>query len=360
MYKNVCYFMGTDADRGGAGRILFSLIKKLDYKKYKPIVILTAYGAASEEFDELGITYFIRENHKKRSLYKYFLDILRSVVFYKSEKVDLIHLNNGCIGWKPPELFAARLLNIPVVTHIQQVIKNSSPYIRYSRAVVACSRFTAETSNTLSVPTYVAYDLVNVDRFKCERDMTRVSGLGNDNIVIAFIGRARKSKGLETFVRLHHDIADRNVRFLISARKSNITSDSYSMDEITEFMSQDERFIYSGSRPDVESIYASSDIVVMPSQGDEPCPAVAIEAGACCKPIVAMKSGSISEFIIHGENGFLVDKHDYDSLVKYTLMLVNDEAMRHRMGVRSREIVEERFKDKPARDIEALYEKLVQ
>jgi glycosyltransferase involved in cell wall biosynthesis len=97
----------------------------------------------------------------------------------------------------------------------------------------------------------------------------------------------------------------------------------------------------------------------MPSRGGEPFGLISIEAGASRRPIVATRDGGLPEVICHGENGFLVDREDLAGLVRYTTLLIEEPERRQRMGQRAREIVEDRFTERPVRDLERVYERLL-
>ena len=105
----------------------------------------------------------------------------------------------------------------------------------------------------------------------------------------------------------------------------------------------------------MENIYATSDIVVMPSRWDEPFGLVNIEAGAAAVPVVATAVGGIPEIIEHGVTGFLVARDDLDELAHYTKLLVDDPQRRGQMGKAARSLVEARFNHEPIRELEQLY-----
>ena len=110
---------------------------------------------------------------------------------------------------------------------------------------------------------------------------------------------------------------------------------------------------------DVENVYRSSDIVVMPSRGGEPFGLITMEASASRRPIVATRDDGVPEVITHGENGFLVEREGLAGLVQHTAILAGDAALRRRIGERARQIVEQGFTDKPVRDLERVYERLL-
>ena len=41
MTRTICYFVGTHGDWGGASRILFNLVRRIDRQRFKPIVMLS-------------------------------------------------------------------------------------------------------------------------------------------------------------------------------------------------------------------------------------------------------------------------------------------------------------------------------
>ena len=103
-----------------------------------------------------------------------------------------------------------------------------------------------------------------------------------------------------------------------------------------------------------------SDIIVMPSQWEEPFGRVAAEAGAASKPIVASNIGGIPEIIEHGKNGFLVEKGDLDSLVKFVKKLIKNKRLREKMGKKGREIIGKKFSNEMhVKKIEKIYEGLL-
>jgi glycosyltransferase involved in cell wall biosynthesis len=70
---------------------------------------------------------------------------------------------------------------------------------------------------------------------------------------------------------------------------------------------------------------------------------VGIEAMSYGKPVLAFDVGGISEWLKHGETGFLVNPGDEESLAEKMNLLLGDRPLAARMGLKARAAVERRF-----------------
>ena len=84
----------------------------------------------------------------------------------------------------------------------------------------------------------------------------------------------------------------------------------------------------------------SSDIFIMPSReinGDfEGFGIVYLEAALASLPAIGGKSGGVSDAIINGETGLLVDSLDVDNIAGAILKLAQDTELRKKMGAKAR------------------------
>jgi len=95
--------------------------------------------------------------------------------------------------------------------------------------------------------------------------------------------------------------------------------------------------------PFVEGVYDAADIVCQLSEWEELFGWMIAEAMAYGKPIVATKVGGIPELVADGSTGFLVARGDSGLAAAKLEKLVNDPALRQRLGEAGREIVSEKF-----------------
>lgn len=360
MQHRICYFVGTNNDWAGASRILFNIVRRIDRSRFAPVVMLTRRGPICTELDSLGIRYETWSRHDTSNLHAFATGMIQSYRFFAASQIDLIHFNHGCIGWRPAELAVARYRKIPRVVHCQRIVRTSSPDLLQASVAITSSAFLANSSDTGKVEKRTVYDVVDLSRFSGGVSVRGALGIDSSHTVFSFIGRARRAKGLEQFIQLASRLRGENIRFLITRQRAGRpTADVYEPHEIATLIAGDKRIHYLDFREDIENIYASSDVIVMPSQEDEHCPAVPAEAAAAGIPILATDAGATVEMVKHGITGFLVDRADMNSLVTYAERLTLDTDLRRTMGAAAREFVEEKFWRTPIIEIESLYDELI-
>ena len=295
-------------------------------------MMLSAKGPACEEMEAQKIDYVIWPLTEVGPM-SFVLRFIKSLNFFSKRRVDLISLTYGCLGWRPAELLAARLARIPVVQHCQRVVRNPSPFARHSDLILASSDYVRLKSAFAPNRVCTLYDLVDIERFGNGTDLRAELGISKDRFVITYLGRQRKAKGIDIFVEMIQRISNPELTFVIATQRAgNRTSDAYSDEDFRRIVESDSRIIHIDFREDVENLYATSDVVVMPSLEPEPSPAVVLETAASGKPIVATDTGSTRELVIPGETGLLVAPNDADELMYGVTRLIKDTELRSRLG----------------------------
>ena len=101
--------------------------------------------------------------------------------------------------------------------------------------------------------------------------------------------------------------------------------------------------------------YAKSDIVILPSYS-EGLPRTILEAQLMERPVVAYDVGGVSEGIIDGVTGFLIEKGNVIELASRIARLLTDDDLRKEMGEKGRIFVSQKFSlEKMVRSHENLY-----
>jgi glycosyltransferase involved in cell wall biosynthesis len=88
---------------------------------------------------------------------------------------------------------------------------------------------------------------------------------------------------------------------------------------------------------------AHSDVFVFPPNQPEGHPWVIVEAMAAGLPIISTNQGAITESVIDGVNGFIVEPNNPKQIAEKLQSLIEDHELRQQMGKASREMYEEKF-----------------
>ena len=97
-----------------------------------------------------------------------------------------------------------------------------------------------------------------------------------------------------------------------------------------------------GRRDDMAAVYASLDLMVSSSRR-EGLPMAILEAMASRVPLIATAVGGVPTVIMDGRTGVLVPEVDAGMLAKGMVALLRDGALRERLGVAARQLVEDEF-----------------
>jgi len=92
----------------------------------------------------------------------------------------------------------------------------------------------------------------------------------------------------------------------------------------------------------VRKVLSSADCYVLAS-GLDCCPTTVLEAGLMRRPVLASRVGGVPEIVLQGETGWTIENNAYDEWIERIRLLVEDEALRRRMGGRAREWVSRKF-----------------
>jgi glycosyltransferase involved in cell wall biosynthesis len=114
------------------------------------------------------------------------------------------------------------------------------------------------------------------------------------------------------------------------------------LEELARSTGVSDRVVFTGSRDDVASLMAASDVFVLPTHQDL-LPTVVAEAMATGLPVVASDVGGLREMVDDGVTGALYPAGDIAALTRVCSELLIDEGRRDIMGRAGRAAAEERF-----------------
>lgn len=173
---------------------------------------------------------------------------------------------------------------------------------------------------------------VEIERFK------PIDRPQNPVVKILFIGRLIPRKGFQRVVQALPEVQKQaRVPFEIEVVGTGAYQEE--LDDLAEKLQVSDLIHYVGSVPydKLEKSYQYADIFVLTSLS-EGMPSVILEAMGCGLPIIASDVGGNNEIVHEGENGYLINGDDIETLTQRLTALINDAALREQMGRKSREM----------------------
>lgn len=164
-----------------------------------------------------------------------------------------------------------------------------------------------------------AADLVDTGRDY--KDIRSLFCIGQDQVVLAVVGRLSPEKGHRYFVEAFEILSKRYERvtaILVGDGQERLNLEQMILDKGLSSI-----IFLAGHQHDVSPFYNVSDIVVMPSLA-EGMPVAAIEAMMFSKPVIASRVGGVPEVVIDGETGLLVEPANPTALADALESLVKD------------------------------------
>jgi glycosyltransferase involved in cell wall biosynthesis len=179
----------------------------------------------------------------------------------------------------------------------------------------------------------------------------------HDPARIVFVGRLHEQKGVDTllraFARLRADRPDATIALRLVG-DGPLRAD---LEALARELGVDAEFL--GGRDDVDTLLEDADVFVLPSRAEGMSNAL-LEAMTLGLPAIVTNIPGNADVIRHEENGLLVEPDDPDGLAAAIGRLLDDGALRGRVGRAGRETVEAEYAlDRVASRYVALYEELL-
>lgn len=228
-----------------------------------------------------------------------------------------------------------------------------------SCAVTAVSKWlAAETQREfmLDRPVHTIYNFIDPAKFN-ERPVRRCQLAEDHQKIVMHISNFRPVKRVTDVVR-----AFKRVREQVDAKLVMVGDGPERMAAagVAKQLGVSDHIRYLGNHENIESILPCADLVFQPSE-HESFGLVPLEAMACGVPVLATASGGITEVVGHGEDGYLCEVGDIETMARYAVEILTTPALAKNMGEHGRRKAREVFhKDKIVPQYEALYEKVLQ
>lgn len=168
-------------------------------------------------------------------------------------------------------------------------------------------------------------------------------GVPLEKRMLLFVGRLEPLKGLETLLRAINYLNTNGNRVKdlclaviggdLQGRDGADTPEIQKFTALCQELQLEEmvRFLGKKGQDSLPYYYSAAEMVVMPSHY-ESFGMVALESMACGTPVIASLVGGLSHLVEHGVTGYHVPVEDFQTLSSRIYDLLEDKAIRYRMG----------------------------
>ncbi len=361
----------TDLAMDGAQRQLLELVKGLDKKRFKPVVLtLHPGGPLEREFKQVPDVEVISLERKG----KYDLLCLFKVLgILRKMKIDIVQ----------PFLTPATLFGLlPALlrrTPVKIVTERSGPgkrndhlgYRIYLKAEDFLTRFADwAVPNSHAGQEYlvqrgikpsrirVIYNGINLSRLTADDEgveqVRRRLDLPPHGRVVGMMARLFPVKGHAIFLQ-----AAALINQVMPDTRFALVGDGplrSHLEDMTQELGLASKAVFFGEQRDVGTYLSAFDIAALTSE-TEGCSNSLLEAMALGKPVVATDVGGNRELVRHGETGFLVPRGDAEPLAQAIIALLQDPDTAEAMGQRAKERVVTQFSlERMVHQYQSLYE----
>ena len=161
--------------------------------------------------------------------------------------------------------------------------------------------------------------------------------------MLGFVGELREKKGLKTLLDAYATVSKKYSVALLIVGEVRAGEDKQLFDEFRKANSNLQIRVTGYISPQsLPAYYSLIDVFVHPSLRDG-MPNAVLEAMACEKAVVATPVGGVLDVVKDRENGLTVPANDAESLSKAIIELLDDQALRVRLGKSARETIQKEF-----------------
>ena len=364
-------FIHQSAELYGSDKTLLLLLKNLDRKRYRPVVILPATGPLRNALEAEGIVVvtgpvlkLYRKMFTPGGVIQFITDVRSAYTILgrldKEYHFDLVYSNTLAVllGW-----FYAKRKHLPHLWHIHEIIESPSvirkAFIRLlgspvNTVIVHNSEATRNfwcVNQCIASRSRVVLNGIETKQAESnagyiEEVREKTLGLLPHEKAIALVGRISRWKGqgllLEAFSLLAPQFPQARLVFVGSPPPGQ-DAFLFDLQKKINHYGLENRVVLLPFQDDISSIWKAIDIAVVPSTEPEPFGMVAIEAMLAGKPVVASAHGGLTEIVKDGQTGCLVPPRDASALANALANLLKDESLINAMGLEGRKRAMEEF-----------------
>ncbi|MEB7722861.1 glycosyltransferase family 4 protein [Staphylococcus equorum] len=313
---------------------------------------VSTFGTQQKEVENQGVYYHNIKIDRKINPVNNFKSILQMVKLFKKIKPDIVHVHTpvaAVLG-----RIAAKIAGVPTIIYtahgfyfhegmslrkyqfyfnIEKLIgRYFTDYIftqseeDYNTAIQNNFLKASKKKNYLHISNGIDIDReFNIESMDHEKlaHLKQELNIRSNDIVVSFIGRLVKEKGILDLLESYDKLVSKNVKFIIIGDLPESERDNETLKLINKYRKK-ESIIFSGQITNINEYLAISDIYCLPSYR-EGMPRSIIEAMSMKNAIIATDIRGSREEVINNETGYLVPLQASMYIANKIEELVNDK-----------------------------------
>ena len=333
---------------GGTEKLVYEIAQRVNRDEVSPVVCcLDELGVFGEKLREAGVPVYVL--NRSPGLDWSLLPKLRDIII--KERIDVIHAHQytpyfyGLMAslhskatlapFRPEVVFTEHGRFYPDVRKFKRIVSNPILSL-FTKEIVTISASTKQSlityENFPARRIRVVYNGIDLGRFSQTTDRLakrRELGLAADDPVFGIVARLDPIKNHAMLLRACQQV----VKVMPNARLLIIGDgpERARLEELTQTLGLAAHVTFLGARQDISELLQTFDVFAL-SSFSEGTSVTLLEAMGVGVPIVATNVGGNPEVVSDGETGWLVESGNANDMAAKLLQLLQDDALRARMG----------------------------
>ena len=349
---------------GGAETHVLQLMKELSLRGHQ-IYFVAASGHSEVENTPPGVLTEYRLSFQSLNPFDKLTTYRRLIEIVNRHRIDIVHAHHRTGGYFAEAIF--RRAGVPYLITVHDIWHRApfkSLHGRIFRRMIAVSGFIkrglTEKFGVAAEHVRIIYN--GVDPAQIEKASAEEAarfrekfGVGGE-VVFSLVARITESKG-------HYDVIEAlkllprelNYKCLIVGEGK----DKQKLQALVALYGLGEKVVFCGFQANIPVLMNASDVILLPSHR-EPFGLSILEGMFSGKPLLVSSSGGIPEIVTDDREGIVFPMRDVAALAKAIAMLVEDPALRRRLGEEAYRTAHRRFLlSKTIDETEAYYWEIV-
>lgn len=346
---------------GGVQKLVLDIISNTDFKKFDVYVISWRKGHFYEEYKKiLGdrlILLDIPKNNKLNVLLVGMKIFTRMRKIIKKNKIKILHTHlfpMNYYGFLLKLFLKIKLVQTKHNTGKSKLLRfvEKIPDFYYDKITAVSKAVKEDFDNKNKIKViYNGIPLEGIKKQKPAKDF-----FDKDYFNLISIGRLTEQKGYDHLIKTFKIFNKKNPKSkLYICGKGELKKD---LELLIKKLKLEKKVVLLGERNDVFNLMKSADCFILTSNW-EGLGIVFLEAMACKLPVIGSEVDGIPEIVKDGENGFLINRLDYEETSTKIEQIYNNKKLRKKMGGKGHKFVKDFEIKKVVKEYEEIYERVL-